>query len=719
MHQSVMDKCQEILCSDDENISGNQIEKENIVGCYICLALFSNKIRLEIHMTRVHHGIVHEGKTPFKCSSCDYKCSQKATLIRHIATIHEGKKPFGCTVCDYKCSQKGALKTHIESVHEGKKPFKCSFCDYNCSIKAVLTTHISSVHEGKKPYNCSICHYRCTTNQSLIKHVTAVHEGKRPFECYICYYKFSQKVALTQHISSVHEGKTPFNCSSCDYKFSQKATLIRHIATIHEGKKPFGCTVCDYKCSQKGALKTHIESVHEGKKPFKCSFCDYNCSIKAVLTTHISSVHEGKKPYNCSICHYRCTTNQSLIKHVTAVHEGKRPFKCSVCDYNCSVKSQLTQHIAIVHEGKKPYTCSSCDYNCSEKGNLTRHIESVHEGNKPFKCYICNYNFSGKSHLTKHITSVHQGPGQGKKLTFNSNSSEKVSLTRHIMHDETQISAAWEAQQIPAPLNLANNDPQAEVNTEGLMDIEHPTHDNEVNDILVTDDRETPHGTITVEDNSMFKGVETGTGSPPSSKNGQFKAAVATNINPKSHTVVSIHEGQRNHGPITKEEWDHIFGELNRKIALACCQPNWDPHDRIEWAMWTKQRGLLACTSDSMKTLVAKTVGDLTFNGKDFRAWRSEEQEYENLLTCILPKGVTEFFNNEEIMTIFMAQNGLNGIGEHGSPAFGIPDKKGIRKLTMGVSVELGDKIKSLGGHAGIGAFTAKTHIKKANQYLS
>ena len=38
---------------------------------------------------------------------------------------------------------------HITSVHEGKKPFKCSICDYKCSQKGQLTKHISSNHEIK------------------------------------------------------------------------------------------------------------------------------------------------------------------------------------------------------------------------------------------------------------------------------------------------------------------------------------------------------------------------------------------------------------------------------------------------------------------------------------------------------------------------------------------------------------------------------------------
>ena len=38
------------------------------------------------------------------------------------------------------------LKTHIEAVYKGKTPHKCSICDYTCSVKGNLKKHIKSVH---------------------------------------------------------------------------------------------------------------------------------------------------------------------------------------------------------------------------------------------------------------------------------------------------------------------------------------------------------------------------------------------------------------------------------------------------------------------------------------------------------------------------------------------------------------------------------------------
>ena len=62
-----------------------------------------------------------KGNKPFKCNICDYSCSTKSDLNRHVASVHEGKKPFKCDICDYSSSRKGDLIKHVASTHEGKK----------------------------------------------------------------------------------------------------------------------------------------------------------------------------------------------------------------------------------------------------------------------------------------------------------------------------------------------------------------------------------------------------------------------------------------------------------------------------------------------------------------------------------------------------------------------------------------------------------------------
>ena len=94
-----------------------------------------------------------------------------------------------------------------------------------------------------------------------------------------------------------------------------------------------------------------------------------------------------------------------------------------------------------------------------------------------------------------------------------------------------------------------------------------------------------------------------------------------------------------------------------------------------------------------------------------FRAWRSGEKEFDNLCTVTLSKGVA-MFNDVDIFGIFMAQNGLRKVGEHGKPCLQQQDSKGFRKLTFGVSLELAAKLSTLKGFAGIGGYTVKFFVE-------
>ena len=56
--------------------------KEGGPSCPICGKRFPWTSSVERHLR------THTGERPFTCPKCDYKSSQKGTLMRHIATIH-------------------------------------------------------------------------------------------------------------------------------------------------------------------------------------------------------------------------------------------------------------------------------------------------------------------------------------------------------------------------------------------------------------------------------------------------------------------------------------------------------------------------------------------------------------------------------------------------------------------------------------------------------
>ena len=90
-------------------------------------------------------------------------------------------------------------------VHEGNKPFQCSTCDYKCSSKSSLDKHVRCVHEKKKLHNCAICEKSFFTKVAVNRHTLAVHEKQKNFDCHLCNLSFSIKCNLKRHVLSVHE----------------------------------------------------------------------------------------------------------------------------------------------------------------------------------------------------------------------------------------------------------------------------------------------------------------------------------------------------------------------------------------------------------------------------------------------------------------------------------------------------------------------------------
>ena len=52
----------------------------------------------------------HEGKR-YSCDQCDYKATQKSSLIRHQQSVNKGIK-YSCNQCDYKATQQSGIKIH-------------------------------------------------------------------------------------------------------------------------------------------------------------------------------------------------------------------------------------------------------------------------------------------------------------------------------------------------------------------------------------------------------------------------------------------------------------------------------------------------------------------------------------------------------------------------------------------------------------------------------
>jgi uncharacterized Zn-finger protein len=140
--------------------------------------------KMEFYKKRLNTGVYY--KTCMKCceryrcdrDGCNYMCSRKGDLNRHIKSVHDKIKDHECDLCEFKCSNKSDLTTHIKVVHDKIKDHECVDCGYTFSNKGTLKQHIKQIHTKIKDHECDLCDFKCSLKSTLTRHIKTC-TGKR------------------------------------------------------------------------------------------------------------------------------------------------------------------------------------------------------------------------------------------------------------------------------------------------------------------------------------------------------------------------------------------------------------------------------------------------------------------------------------------------------------------------------------------------------------
>ena len=267
--------------------TNRQVQEDNQqYQCPLCLSKFSKSFQLDIHYAEVHETIdpVHEGKKSHACTACDKAFVCMFELNKHILDDHN--PVHKCSLCNSKFLQKATLECHIKEVH-GESLNRCSLCSRTFSNIENLNAHIASVHEAKKPakaaqnrYKCEICDKNFSRLDNVKRHHRQVHESKRDYECEICKKKFQQKQGLQEHHTRVHGKKivketknksnvqkspkrrkvcqdgNSFQCPDCKLTFGTDELFEKHKSNRHR----LPCWFCRLLFIRDTHLQQHITS---------------------------------------------------------------------------------------------------------------------------------------------------------------------------------------------------------------------------------------------------------------------------------------------------------------------------------------------------------------------------------------------------------------------------------------------------------------------------
>ena len=168
---------------------------------------FTSKGSLDIHVKRLHDGIIFE----YKCDKCEKTFPHQSSLHAHKKTIHENVRHF-CKLCDTSYSENQGLKRHIEAIHLGvplKKNFRCDLCDKKYSSTSHLSHHKNTEHK------------------------------KIRYKCEVCEKVYKSKFSLEQHLDSAHKD-IPFSSKckeeNCDKTYTTFSGLRYHMRKLHNIK---------------------------------------------------------------------------------------------------------------------------------------------------------------------------------------------------------------------------------------------------------------------------------------------------------------------------------------------------------------------------------------------------------------------------------------------------------------------------------------------------
>ena len=197
------------------------------------------------------------------------KSAAVKTKKRSVKKVKKEKKKggderqFACEHCDYKATQKISLLRHLE-VHAGKK-FACEEADCGKSYRweTDLRRHQVSAHSNLTfPCPEPDCDYVGRSGRNLATHQRSKHSGDRPdLVCQICGEKFCSSSYLEVHVKSKHLGvREP--CSECGENFATKANLQRHLKEKHQGGD-IKCEFCDKTFTRKLSKESHVKKVHQ------------------------------------------------------------------------------------------------------------------------------------------------------------------------------------------------------------------------------------------------------------------------------------------------------------------------------------------------------------------------------------------------------------------------------------------------------------------------
>ncbi|XP_050715478.1 uncharacterized protein LOC126998114 isoform X3 [Eriocheir sinensis] len=410
----------------------------------------------------------HEGNPEWKCNTCDFRDSERETVVQHVRLAHTRNGPVSllhavhrCDVCGYAAGTKRAVQLHIDSSHGGQGGITSRCEGQNPDTKeSGGDAENAEYSENARTYHCRQCPFTCKKRSEMKPHLT-YHTERADciFKCMFCPYYVPTRSELFEHLrvhgmevpSSVVDatnknssspissqddigGPRQFICSACPFETRSRAKLMHH-KQFHKPKGlPFRCPHCTYNVTRRHLLSQHIrvhgiEDTLEGNGNGDMSQMDdrSNSPSPSLTITPVTNAATGSSGEDSALTdssNLPKLTDESTTRMediplvwVSRDHRFFKMFKCRHCPHVNLRKTNIQEHEKMhktdISKEAGGLHCPYCSYVSVNAGVMSAHLK-VHGGSMGQCHAVVDPSLSDEDQL-KQLTS--RGPAASTETT--------------------------------------------------------------------------------------------------------------------------------------------------------------------------------------------------------------------------------------------------------------------------------------------------------------
>ncbi|XP_047356235.1 uncharacterized protein LOC124951609 isoform X3 [Vespa velutina] len=338
-------------------------------------------------------------RTLWKCKRCNYKDSNKDTVLLHVKShyevvdqnANEERNTYGCEDCPFSAPDTESLSMHrMHHRPNNNAIFKCYLCPYYVNTKAELLEH-ARLH-GEE---LAVVH-----QQSMDFHMPVVKSKLQAINSEDSDNNSKKETSLEKNIPTTSKNEESSPSSVPTKSSSVPPPLLLDTRALPDAPlvwvsrpdctltKMLKCRHCPYVTSRRAEVRDH-ETMHvdyPSQEPLiACEDCSFSCTRREVMTAH-TNMHSGSLgTVHCLVDQTRSDsqqlndlavllglTYQPILGAEPDLRDLRLVHCCSKCPARFLCEKELRIHLRY-HSTELAYMCPWCSYAARQPAHLFAH----------------------------------------------------------------------------------------------------------------------------------------------------------------------------------------------------------------------------------------------------------------------------------------------------------------------------------------------------------